>query len=293
LVYVADHGYGLKIVDVSDPTHPVLIGQIPTPGSVHRVSVDGTHAYLVGCSYRLFVVDVTDPTQPQLAGSSAYFQGAYEGIVVQQELVYTSGSGPMRIFDVHVPSEPRLIGTADFASGRGLAYVWPFAYVSSGNEYSDTGSVVVLNVAQPASPSIIRTVEGTGYGWGLATDGSYIYGAVGYGGLCVLTLELEPAGAEVRGLPPEASKLTVVPNPSHGPAVLWCDLTRGGPGRLEVFDAAGRLLRGEEVGLLPAGRSGIALTGLDDAGRPLPPGVHYLRLVRPGGSVCGRMVVLP
>lgn len=294
-VYVADHNYGLKIVDVSDPTHPVLIGQVPTPGpgSVHRVSVDGTHAYLVGCSYRLFVVDVADPTQPQLVGESPFLPGAYEGIVVQDGLVYTSGLGPMRIFDVQVPSQPTLVGTAEFASGRALAYSWPFVYVSSGYDDDDTAPLIVLNVAQPASPGIVRTVDGSGYAWGLATDGSYVYGAIGDGGFCVLTTELEPAGAEVRAWPAKEANLTVVPNPSRGPAMLWCDLTRGGPGRLEVFDSAGRLLRGEDVGLLPAGRSGIPLTGLDEAGRPLPPGMHYLRLVRPGGTTHGRMVVLP
>ncbi len=293
LLYVADHGFGLKIVDVSDPTLPVIIGQLHTPGRVHRVSVDGTYAYLVGCSCQLFVVDVSDPTQPQLIGSSAYLRGVYEGIAVEGGLAFTSGSGPMRIFDVQVPSDPQLIATVDFDSGRGLGYAWPFAYVSTGNEVYDTGSVVVVNVSQPAAPSIVRTVETPGYGWGLAADANYVYGAVGYGGLCILTTELEPALVGEGAPPPAASRLTVVPNPSHGPAMLWCDLASGGPGRLEIFDAGGRLLRSQDTGLLPAGRSGIALSGVDDAGRSLSPGVLYLRLVQPSGSTQGRMIVLP
>jgi hypothetical protein len=296
LAYVADHDFGLKIVDVSDPAHPTLIGQVatPGPGSVHRVAVDGSFAYLVGCVNKLFVVDVSEPTQPELVASSPYVPGAYEGIVARDGLVYTSGNQyPMRVFDVSAPSQALLIGSADFPSGRGLAVVWPYAYVSTGNEVNDTGSVVVVNVSRPGSPSVVRTVPDTGYAWGLGTDGAFVYGAVGAGGFRALSLEAEPAGVDATVPRLEADCLTVVPNPAHGSALVQLDLVRGGPGRLEIFDAAGRLLQAETLGRLRAGRSLIPFRGCDASGRALTPGVYYLRLLRSGEAIPGRVVIRP
>ena len=51
LAYVADDRYsGLRIIDVSDPTFPVELGALDTPGYARDVEVVGDLAYVVGNS---------------------------------------------------------------------------------------------------------------------------------------------------------------------------------------------------------------------------------------------------
>lgn len=54
----------LKIIDVSDPANPVLLGSIVLNGDMEAVTVSGDLAY-VSADYRgVYVIDVSDPTNP-------------------------------------------------------------------------------------------------------------------------------------------------------------------------------------------------------------------------------------
>ena len=44
--YVADYKTGLVIVDISNPSSPVLKGGYDTPGGAHGVAVSGNYAYV-------------------------------------------------------------------------------------------------------------------------------------------------------------------------------------------------------------------------------------------------------
>jgi len=44
--YVADHGYGLQVIDISTPGTPVILGSIDTPGYARGVAVSGGYAYV-------------------------------------------------------------------------------------------------------------------------------------------------------------------------------------------------------------------------------------------------------
>jgi len=73
IVYIADGLAGLKIVDVSTPTEPTLLGKLDTDGFSHgiTVSADDKIVYISdngedGGTPGLRVVDVSDPTSPEL-----------------------------------------------------------------------------------------------------------------------------------------------------------------------------------------------------------------------------------
>ena len=43
--YVADGGSGLQIIDITDPTTPILAGSYDTPGFAQGIYVSGNYAY--------------------------------------------------------------------------------------------------------------------------------------------------------------------------------------------------------------------------------------------------------
>lgn len=82
--------------------------------------------------------------------------------------------------------------------------------------------------------------------------------------------------------------LAVTPNPARGGAFASFTLPASSPVRIEVLDLAGRRVAARELGTLEAGPHRFELP----AGRPLDPGVYFLRLAAAGVSRTTRFVAL-
>lgn len=111
---------------------------------------------------------------------------------------------------------------------------------------------------------------------------------MGFGSLC----EPNPcvsgvdAGGQATGL-----SLTASPNPSTGQVVIRYTLPKATALTIEVFDAAGSLVRRIKEGRRPAGAFSVPWDGRDDNGRDLPTGVYFARIVTGQGSAMGRAVI--
>jgi hypothetical protein len=68
--YVAHRLEGLKIIDVSDPSNPVRVGELDTTGDALGVAVAGNYAYVADGSSGLEVIDIRDPAHPVHVGGS-------------------------------------------------------------------------------------------------------------------------------------------------------------------------------------------------------------------------------
>ncbi len=72
IAYVADHTYGLRIYDISDPAEPVLLNSLPLSFFVTRIIFDQPTAFLL-CRYNnaMYIFDTQDITNPVVL--SQYF----------------------------------------------------------------------------------------------------------------------------------------------------------------------------------------------------------------------------
>ena len=66
--YVAIDTGGLRIFNVSNPTHPQLVGGLIAGMSIYDVAVSDGYAYMVNNDIGLQVIDVSDPANPQEVG---------------------------------------------------------------------------------------------------------------------------------------------------------------------------------------------------------------------------------
>ena len=64
---VLAEGRHLKIVDLSDPSEPRLLGRLTLPQSLKAVALSGPHAYVTGQD-GLWVIDVSNPAAPLMVG---------------------------------------------------------------------------------------------------------------------------------------------------------------------------------------------------------------------------------
>jgi PKD repeat protein len=85
----------------------------------------------------------------------------------------------------------------------------------------------------------------------------------------------------------------VWPNPPNPTGTLSFETTRAGRARVQLFSAAGRLVRTLlDASTLPAGLHEIPFGATDDAGRALATGVYYYRVQANGNVARGRVAVL-
>ena len=92
LVYVAKHHKdtgGLKILNVSDPSHITEVGQFDDGGTVQRTYVEGDIAYVADASEGLEILNVSDPANPTELGQY-YDGGAAFSVYVIDNIVYVA-----------------------------------------------------------------------------------------------------------------------------------------------------------------------------------------------------------
>jgi subtilase family protein/flagellar hook capping protein FlgD len=70
-----------------------------------------------------------------------------------------------------------------------------------------------------------------------------------------------------------------IPNPAAGSVRIGFALPQAGPAALEVYGLRGERVRTLKSGILPAGRQDVIWDGRDEAGRAVPSGVYFYRLV--------------
>ncbi|MFZ1948401.1 MAG: FlgD immunoglobulin-like domain containing protein [bacterium] len=99
---------------------------------------------------------------------------------------------------------------------------------------------------------------------------------------------VDPRGREASGAPLVSSN---APNPFGSTTEIRYSVGAACEVGLEVFDVQGKIVRTLTAGAVPAGSHTIVWDGKDQAGRPVPSGVYYVRTARPSVSA-GRSVLL-
>jgi len=151
--YVAQNETGLAILDVSDPSTPVLLGKADTVGIqplTYTACAHDSFAFVgwTGVPYfRSF--DVSDPTRPRLVGGVDVYNFP-EDMALRNALVYVVEDGRLQIVDVTRPRQPVLVGSCVvYAYVSDLELRDTLAYVA-GDPFS------VVNVARAAAPFVVR-----------------------------------------------------------------------------------------------------------------------------------------
>lgn len=195
--YVAAGWAGLHVVDVSDPATAEVVGGVPVLRPVHDVALEGDTAYFAagdGNSWFLGTADVADPRHPQ-RGPICYPETiSATDIVVRDGLVYAAndadnGSDDFAVIDLTSGAAPRPTDSlvcsvlASFELdgwSRDLALAGDYAFVAGKGLH-------VLDISDPAAPSLARTVlEGRSHR-AIRVDGDRAYVVSEYG-LAVLDI---------------------------------------------------------------------------------------------------------
>jgi hypothetical protein len=118
---------------------------------------------------------------------------------------------------------------------------------------------------------------------------------IGYGGVYMGNGTLCEPNPCVSGVDDAASSaslsLSAIPNPSTGQVMIRYSLPKATVVTLEVFDAAGALVRRLAEGQRHAGAFSTPWDGRDGNGREVPTGVYFARVVAGEGGASGSIVL--
>jgi hypothetical protein len=168
--YVADDSSGLRIIDISNPTAPILKGTYDTPNGASGVQVVGNYAYVADGSSGLQIIDISNPTTPTLKGNCNTSGNAYRVQVVGNYAYVADGSSGLQIIDISNPTTPTLKGNCN-TSGNAyrVQVVGNYAYVSN----SSLG-LQIIDISNPAAPTLKGTYSSVNT-FSVQVVGNYAY----------------------------------------------------------------------------------------------------------------------
>lgn len=173
LALVADDHKGLRIIDVSDPSHLVEVGFVDTPGQSRRVAVAADLAFVADGDAGLRIIDISTPSNPEEVGFLDTTGQAVD-VAVSGEWVYVAdGPGGLRVVNVSDPTQPIENSASPFpvlGGARSVAVVDQRLFVAR------NGKIEILDITDPASPSSLGDVgKLRGLPTDIAVSGNYAY----------------------------------------------------------------------------------------------------------------------
>lgn len=183
LACVADRYLGmLGLINVADPTNPVLLTQFYTGGGVFAVAVREGKVYVADGATGLKVVDISDPVHPAVVGVLPLPDVAVD-IEIVRTLAFVAGrESGLHIVDVHDPAQPVLLSTFDTPGEVwGLSAQRERVFLADG-----PAGVRMVDVSDPAQPVEIAAYDTPGFAWDVAALGKLVYVADETGGLLIL-----------------------------------------------------------------------------------------------------------
>ena len=187
LAVVPGYGEPSKVLDISDPTQPKVLGELLSENN-HRGAIvipypDGRLVTAMSTGGGFEVYDITDPTQPANLTIVETPRGGHKiGVVPGTPIIYNAnsnggggnlpvgspvdplalagqGAGGTEIYDLSDPANPVLV--QDFLNGYGChhIYFWisvaeeKYRAICAGIEYTQ-----IWDIADPLNPSVIVNV---------------------------------------------------------------------------------------------------------------------------------------
>ncbi len=194
---VGNHtGNALVVVDVSDPTAPVLVTSQAMPGNARNVMLNGNWAYVsLGNGLGVQMVNVANVLSPVI-GTNVNL-GSYTGeAVMRNTWVYTASySGGVGAIEVTDPANPVAMPLVDLTAWvRGIAVQGSYLYLAT------ESNLTVMSLASPAVPDSVAVVPVSGSTLCVTTAGNWAY-VGGLAGLDIVDITLPTNPQVVSNLP--------------------------------------------------------------------------------------------
>jgi len=147
---------GLAVLNVSDPSTPILVGQLFLPNTGKRqLVVRGDFVYLAGGYGGLQIVNISDPVHPVLVASLDTPDWAMD-LELAGDYAYVSDFSRLLIFDISDPYAPLQVAQSGpiIARAYTAAVAGNYLYVAGG-----PNGFHIVDISDPAAPILVQTIK--------------------------------------------------------------------------------------------------------------------------------------
>ena len=182
--------YGVRVIDATHPSAPVLVGSHGIGNSPGGPAVSGGYLYVVN-NYDLVILDASDPTSAPLISGLVGVLAYTTGIESDGRYAYLTGVNSLQVLDMGDPRVPTCVGLVEMPSPSSHAWQSSIsgahAYVacSGSNPDSSEGVVAVVDISNPEAPKVAGAFEMPA-AYDVEVVGGYAYVATATSGLWIL-----------------------------------------------------------------------------------------------------------
>ncbi|NHJ85709.1 MAG: hypothetical protein FK734_09625 [Asgard group archaeon] len=223
-VYLANY-FDLKIINMFNSSNPVIYSNLIFAGEPSAVSLEGTKGILASGQSGLSIMDITDPINPILISEYVNLGTSIYDIELKGNYIYCATSNGLLVLSIATVTNPVVTGQLALGRARAIEIVGSTAYLGI-----DGVGFVSVNIANPASPSLLKSLATAGLVTEIAIQSNYAYISVNTAGFQVVDITT-PATMSI-----VATQDTVKANGIDvmGDIVIIADTTNG----LEVYNVS-------------------------------------------------------
>ncbi len=288
----------LKVLDISDPATPVLVGELVL--SVARsVFLTDNFAFVStisgsGSEKGMHIVDISNPTNPFVLGSFASTgQSGTLQTYVLNDLAYLADSqGGLRIVDISDPTNPVEVGNYLTSGIAASIFVsGSYAYVGIISNMGSIAGVEIINVSDLSNLNLAGYYTLFDQGYDVFVTDDIVYVASGRDGLNILEFT---GGVEIdESIPVEYILKQNYPNPFNPATTISFYVTQTSQFvTLEIFNIKGQRVKTLIEERLEVGSHQVIWDGKDENSKLVSSGVYFYKMISGEYSSIKKMILM-
>lgn len=164
-------GPRLVILNVSDPSHPVFVGQTEILSDLaYNLAIDSNYAYIANGTAGLVIVNISNPSSARIVARYPT-PGLARDVAVAHGHAYVASSTGLSIFEATFPWDPSSASFVNISENiYGVRVTQDYAYVIDADR-----RLYVINISNSADPINIGSFEISGSARQIELLGGYAY----------------------------------------------------------------------------------------------------------------------
>ena len=276
-----------QVVDISNPTSPVLMGEIAF--SIARsVFLKDNLAFVStisgsGSSKGMQIVDISNPTNPIVLGSFASTgqHGTWQTYVLDDLAYLADSQGGLRIVDISDPTNPVEVGNYSTSGVAASIFVsGSYAYVGILGSMGSIMGVEVIDVSDLSNLNIVGYYTLFDQGYDVFVTENIVYVASGKDGLNILDFTL------ITGIEPDNEFIPVsymlkqnYPNPFNPATTISFSTTESTENtEISIYNIKGQKVKTLIDEKLEAGNHQVVWNGKDEKNKSVSSGIYFYKM---------------
>ncbi|MEM6317287.1 MAG: tail fiber domain-containing protein [Bacteroidota bacterium] len=173
--YVITDGDELKVIDISTPTAPTVVGTLALGAEPIGIAVSGNYAYIIdNTDDDLRVIDISTPAAPTQLGSNFSLGNEPRDITIAGDYAYIAefGSGNLNIINISNPASLAQSGSVNVGlTAYSVSISGNYAYVI----YTISADLQVVDVSDVTNPTLSGSTTIGNEQKAITASGDYVY----------------------------------------------------------------------------------------------------------------------